>query len=109
MNSLNCPGCQHPLSPSEAFDHCKVCVPDYSVFSVFCPQCGENSELKVEGGYLLIGVPDGFPEPCFTELGRVEAPTVSVNWNKFSAVVRCGEREWTFGVTDFYRNVHSLD
>jgi len=104
---MNCPRCKHEVEVAAIFDNCRVCVPDGEFFSFFCPRCGGNSEIRIEGADVLIGGPDGFPEPCFVEEGRTAAPGISVNWHEYDAVVRYPDREWTFGVTDYYREVNS--
>lgn len=106
MTNLRCPHCKDAHDLRIIFANCKVCVPDTKSFSFFCPQCGEHSEIRVENEEVLIGLPDGFPEPMFVEEGRVRASGISVRWNRFESDVTYDDHHWSYGVTDYYRQIH---
>jgi hypothetical protein len=61
----------------------------------------------IDGSNLLIGLPDGFPEPCFIEVGRVRAIGISVKWSEYEAEVTYIDQNWKIGVTDYYKKVNN--
>lgn len=107
MANLNCPHCKCAFEVTAVFTNCKVCLPDTKSFSFFCPHCNEQSEVRVENATVLIGISDGFPEPSFVKENSAAASGIFVSWQDYGAIVKYGDREWTFGVADYYRKIHS--
>ena len=102
--SLECPSCKTSLGIAALFDNCTGCVPNERFLSFICPKCNDQMlEIRFEDQYLLIGGPNGFPEPGFWESGRVLAKGITVRWEPFNAKVSYRGNAWTFGVSHYYR------
>jgi hypothetical protein len=96
-DALMCPTCDAGYDAVAVFSNCHSCQTEERYFAFTCPQCGDHAEVRVDGGFVMIGGPDGFPEPSFREHSRLRLPGgFSVSWERNGAAVRIGDQRWTF-------------
>ena len=97
-SGLACPACDMIFDLEAIFTNCLFALPEFQSLAFRCPRCEESSEVKIEDLDILIGGPDGFPEPTFREHARLRASDpITVSWDPSgAATVTLGDRRWSF-------------